>query len=155
MTKHNPDHAASSIRTLCLKDAPSLAALHAACLPPGWSEASFAAFLQEMRVFGYVFEKDKGVCGFILCRAAVEECEILTFAVEADHRRQGIGQALLRCALQGAKKRAAKVMFLEVAADNEAALALYARYGFAEINRRKAYYANGADAVMMRLAVGS
>jgi ribosomal-protein-alanine N-acetyltransferase len=44
--------------------------------------------------------------------------------------------------------------FLEVAADNDAARHLYNAYGFAEVARRKSYYArkgsNSVDAIVMR-----
>ena len=43
---------------------------------------------------------------------------------------------------------------LEVAATNDAALRLYAAEGFTEIDRRRRYYRDGADAVVMRLAPG-
>jgi ribosomal-protein-alanine N-acetyltransferase len=42
-------------------------------------------------------------------------------------------------------------MFLEVAADNAAALEFYAQAGFVEVGRRPRYYANGADALVLRL----
>jgi ribosomal-protein-alanine N-acetyltransferase len=44
----------------------------------------------------------------------------------------------------------AGTLFLEVAGDNAAALALYAAAGFEAIGLRKGYYATGADAVVMR-----
>ena len=41
-------------------------------------------------------------------------------------------------------------MFLEVATGNAAALALYARAGFVEVGRRRRYYADLADALVLR-----
>lgn len=41
-------------------------------------------------------------------------------------------------------------MFLEVAADNDAARALYAKLGFVEAGRRHGYYGDGADALVLR-----
>jgi ribosomal-protein-alanine N-acetyltransferase len=38
---------------------------------------------------------------------------------------------------------------LEVKARNTRALALYARNGFVEVGRRRAFYADGSDAVLM------
>ena len=45
-------------------------------------------------------------------------------------------------------------MLLEVAAGNEAALAFYAAEGFTEIDRRRRYYRDGTDAVVLRLDLG-
>ncbi|MBK5217865.1 MAG: ribosomal-protein-alanine acetyltransferase, partial [Propionibacteriales bacterium] len=44
-------------------------------------------------------------------------------------------------------------LLLEVAADNTAALAMYADHGFVEISRRHGYYTGGRDAVILQLAV--
>jgi ribosomal-protein-alanine N-acetyltransferase len=55
-----------------------------------------------------------------------------------------------REALAAARARGAAAMFLEVAAGNTPALALYAREGFAEVGRRRRYYADGADALVLR-----
>ena len=43
-------------------------------------------------------------------------------------------------------------LFLEVGADNPAALALYAGLGFTRVGMRKAYY-NGGDALVLRLSL--
>jgi ribosomal-protein-alanine N-acetyltransferase len=94
--------------------------------------------------------------GFVLARTAADEAEVLTLAVLPAARRQGIGGALLAEALAGARLRGACAMFLEVSARNAAALALYAGAGFAEVGRRRRYYADGADALVLRrdLAAG-
>jgi ribosomal-protein-alanine N-acetyltransferase len=41
-------------------------------------------------------------------------------------------------------------MFLEVAAANDAALALYRREGCVEVGRRLRYYADASDALVLR-----
>jgi ribosomal-protein-alanine N-acetyltransferase len=69
-------------------------------------------------------------------------------------RRQKIATALLAAVFAEAAARGAAAIFLEVAADNDGALALYAQHGFAIVGRRAAYYrrANGGwgDALVMR-----
>lgn len=129
--------------------AATLAPLHARALPPGWSEASFKALL-ESDAYGFAMEKDGEMAGFILCRISVDEAELLTFAVADDYRRQGIGKDLLGVSMDHARQHGAERMFLEVAADNVAAIALYKNAGFEEVARRNAYYRSGADAVVMR-----
>jgi ribosomal-protein-alanine N-acetyltransferase len=42
-------------------------------------------------------------------------------------------------------------VLLEVRADNGPALAFYARTGFAEIHRRRRYYRDGTDAIVLEL----
>ena len=90
--------------------------------------------------------------GFVLVRAVADEAEILTLAVAPTHRQRGIAAALLREAITVLRPGGTKTLFLEVAADNTAALALYAGAGFSPSGRRVGYYARdegNVDALMM------
>ena len=84
--------------------------------------------------------------GVLLGRAVAGEAELLTLAVAPDRQRSGIGGRLVAAFLAEARARGAVQAFLEVAADNAAAIGLYRRAGFAEVGRRRGYYAgaNGA-----------
>jgi ribosomal protein S18 acetylase RimI-like enzyme len=64
-------------------------------------------------------------------------------------RRRGVGRGVLDHLFAHAERRGARRIMLEVAADNTAALRLYAAAGFAEIHRRSRYYPGGVDAVVM------
>ena len=88
--------------------------------------------------------------GFLLARHVVGEVELLTLAVDPDHRRNGVGQVLVNDLLTAAKALKADVVFLEVAEDNDAALTLYASVGFAHAGRRKNYYGGKTDALILR-----
>ncbi len=86
----------------------------------------------------------------VLARIAVDEAEILTLAVAPDARRAGLGRAMMAAAMATAVARGAQAMFLEVAATNVAALALYATMGFTRVGLRSGYYGTGRHAVVMR-----
>jgi ribosomal-protein-alanine N-acetyltransferase len=71
-------------------------------------------------------------------------------------RRQGHARALVRAAAEEAGRRNATEMFLEVATDNSAALALYTGLGFERAGQRRLYYARAqgaADALILRAAL--
>lgn len=87
--------------------------------------------------------------GFIVYRVVSDEAEIITIGVAPDARRTGIAAAMLGIAEADAKRRGATKMFLEVAADNTAARALYTTAGYSDIGTRPKYY-DGVDAIMMR-----
>ncbi|MFZ4604619.1 MAG: ribosomal protein S18-alanine N-acetyltransferase [Caulobacter sp.] len=127
-------------------DARKLAVLHAAAFERPWDEAAFEALLVTFNVFGLMLDGQ----GFILCRAVADEAEILTLAVAPLVRRNGAGRALVEAAADLARARGADSLFLEVAATNAAALALYASTAFEAAGLRRAYYADGADALVMR-----
>ena len=113
-----------------------LAGLHAAAFPAPWDAAALADLLTQAGVFA-VEQPD----GFILLRTVADEAEILTLAVHPKARRRGLGARLVREGVAGAAAQGATRLFLEVADDNAAALALYARAGFSEAGRRPGYYA--------------
>ena len=60
-----------------------------------------------------------------------------------------------RAAARRPRRRSARdggrAMFLEVATGNAAALALYRREGFVEVGRRRRYYADASDALVLRV----
>jgi ribosomal-protein-alanine N-acetyltransferase len=73
-------------------------------------------------------------------------------------RRLGFGRMLLEAVRQEAVLRGARSIVLEVAADNEAARALYRAQGFAPVGRRRHYYrrpAGDGDALILRLALAA
>lgn len=139
-------------------DLEALAAVHGLAFQPGWSAEEIADLGSGPGVFGLIIE-DEGPIGMILCRAVAGEAEILTLAVDPARRRRGAGRALVEAAAGMAATLGAEEMFLEVAVDNPAALALYEAAGFARVGRRPGYYArtDGADvdAVVMRRELNS
>lgn len=136
-------------------DAEVLARLHAAGFYRGWPREEFAAYLSAFATPAYVAcDKHRKIAGFIMVRLASEECELLTIAVDPKWRGKGVGTALLAAALADLRMSRCEKMFLEVAEDNTPAIALYARYGFAEVGRRAGYYArpDGAPATALVMA---
>jgi len=137
------------------EDAPALATAHAAGFPQPWDAAAFADLLAGPGVFGFLALDDEAPAGLVLCRAAAGEAEVLTIAVDPALRRQGVAKALMAAALGAARQAGADAAFLEVAADNAPAAALYAGLGFRRAGLRRGYYDRGpegrADALVMRL----
>jgi ribosomal-protein-alanine N-acetyltransferase len=113
-----------------------LARIHAAAFSAPWDAAALADMLEQAGVFAI-----EAPDGFILLRTVADEAEILTLAVHPEARRRGLGARLVREGGSAAAARGAARLFLEVADDNTAALALYARAGFTEAGRRPGYYA--------------
>jgi ribosomal-protein-alanine N-acetyltransferase len=140
-----------SLRAAPAEDAARLAALHAAAFDRPWSAGEIAALMATPGVFALTIDLQ----GFILCRSIAGEAEILTVAVDPAARRGGVGRALVEAAAGLAAQDGAESLFLEVAHDNTAALALYASAGFERVGLRRGYYASGADAVVMRRALNT
>ncbi len=125
------------------------AAIHAAAFPPAeaWGEDAIALQLALPGAFGLL----DGRGGMLLARVAAEDAEVLTLAVEPGARRQGIARTLLQAAIAEARSRGATALFLEVATANAAARALYRQAGLGKVGRRRRYYADGSDAIVLRM----
>lgn len=139
-------------------DADLLAELHATAFDPPWSSHDVREVLEGPGAFG-LFVADGPPLGMVLARAVAGEAEILTVAVTPPARRRGVGRALVEAAAGLARQAGAQDLFLEVAVDNAAAIALYEGLGFARAGRRKGYYARDAegavDALVLRLDLNS
>ncbi|MDX2236668.1 MAG: GNAT family N-acetyltransferase [Hyphomonadaceae bacterium] len=132
-------------------DVDAMAALHGEAFPRGWTAAEIAA-LRARGAFGYV-AADAAPVGFALAWAPGGDAEVLTLVTAPARRRSGVGAGLMALILAHAARLGAPAVTLEVAADNAAARALYARLGFLEVARRPRYYARAhgaADALVLR-----
>jgi Fur family ferric uptake transcriptional regulator len=141
-----------------VNDAGALASVHAEAFEDAWSAESLRALLDSPGVFALAAGVARRPVGFILIRIAGEEAEILTLATAQSHRRRGVASALVRGAAELAAKGGARGLFLEVAENNVAALALYAAEQFADVGRRVGYYVRGAarlDARVLRRDLNS
>ncbi len=128
-----------------------MARIHAAAFTQSrpWTETEFASLLDSPLSFA-----TGGPHCFALVRVIADEAELLTIATDPMAQRQGLARALMLDWQKLARAHDAKTAFLEVAADNIAALALYQSDGFAPCGQRAGYYSrpNSAkvDAIVMR-----
>ena len=114
-----------------------MARIHFACFAQQrpWSASEIAEMAQNPRNF--VLNRERG---FLIGQAVVDEAEVLTLAVDPCARRQGIARALVAEFIAVAGQKGANHAFLEVEAQNVAALSLYQSFGFAKTGLRRDYY---------------
>ena len=125
-----------------------MAAVHGAVFPDEpWDAASFASLLAQPGMFGWLDERG----GLLLLRVVADEAEIIT--IGAVTKRRGIGRALLQAGLEQARSLGVAKVHLEVAVTNPPARALYGAAGFKPTGRRRAYYSNGEDALLMAMEI--
>ena len=121
---------------------------------PPWSEENMCAELTSPDVLCLAAMDGETVAGFCILHRSFDEGEIYQIAVPQTHRRQGIADRLLRCAVELAAESGVRSVFLEVRAGNAPAIALYQKHGFKWLGRRKNYYDNPVeDAEIMRLDI--
>jgi [ribosomal protein S18]-alanine N-acetyltransferase len=92
---------------------------------------------------------DGALAGYLCLQLVLDEAEILDVAVAPALRGRGVGRQLVEGALSQSRRLGAALVFLEVRVGNAEAILLYRRLGFREIGRRKGYYDDGEDAILM------
>jgi ribosomal-protein-alanine N-acetyltransferase len=113
-----------------------------------WPKYSFKSELKRKNIsYPFVVEEDKKILGYIICWYYIEELHIGNIAVIPEKQRQGIGTFMLQKVFDNFMEY--KKAFLEVRESNKNAINLYLAFGFEPIYRRKGYYTNGEDALVM------
>ena len=97
----------------------------------------------------YVVEKNGEILGYCGYFALYENAEILTIGVTKAHQGQGYARMMMDIMLEGAKNKKASMMSLEVRVDNDIAQHVYTNLGFKYGGKRKNYYGEGEDALVM------
>jgi ribosomal-protein-alanine N-acetyltransferase len=128
------------IKQMTRQDCEKVLQVEEACFSVPWSKKSFEdSFSYAGNHYLVAWEEEKLV-GFIGLMAVGEEADITNVAVLPAYRRQGIGACLVGEMLELAKSEKIQKIMLEVRASNEAAIALYKKYGFQFLCKRKNYY---------------
>jgi [ribosomal protein S18]-alanine N-acetyltransferase len=148
---------------MTLADVPSVAAIDSVSFPlsapvhPSVADTELRFREELARPWSYAWvvrtESDTRVAGYILTWHVADELHILSLATDPGHRRSGIGWALLRTALDFARTRGVKRVFLEVRRSNVAAIRLYRAASFYVLGVRRHYYFDDEDAVEMALSL--
>ena len=132
---------------------PAVTALEQVCFPADpWSEALYRAALDNPSVAMLLaLGEDGAPLGYAVLSTVLDEGNLDNIAVAPAYRRQGVADALLSVVTGFGREHLSRLM-LEVRASNAPAIALYEKYGFAAVGRRKNYYdAPREDAVLMTL----
>jgi ribosomal-protein-alanine N-acetyltransferase len=112
-----------------------------------WTQAQLEESLRNPACLAWGERGAAGeLLGHLLLSSVEDEAEILTLLVHPTRRRQGLGRALLIYAMQAV---AATTWHLEVRGDNPPAISLYEQVGFRTVGRRRGYYRQGQDALLM------
>ncbi|MEL6506795.1 MAG: N-acetyltransferase [Pseudomonadota bacterium] len=142
-------------------DAPLLVALEKSAFGPrAWPQGAIAHSVAAPHVFVFlaglampIGAETPPPTGFAVWRRIGDEGEILSFGVAPPGRQQGLGRFMLTGIENTARTKGLCRMVLDVDSENRAALALYRGAGYHEVARRKHYYKDGSDALVMARAL--
>ena len=142
------------LRLATRQDIDAVAKLETATFSDPWARSAFAQLIGNPAVEFLVGEAADapGVpVGYVVAWFAADEAEIANIAVAQHVRGTGLGARLLDAALDAARRRGSRYVFLEVRESNAAARALYASRAFEVVGRRRNYYRRPLeDALVLR-----
>ncbi len=143
-----------AIRNATQSDAEAMARLAlGAATAAHWREQDYARIFDADAVSRttLVVERNGQILGFVVASCVSPEWELENIVVANEARHCGLGDELMAELLQRAEQANAESIFLEVRDSNHVARALYQKWQFAEVGRRRAYYsAPVEDAVLYR-----
>lgn len=140
-----------TVTTLLPSNVDGIYQVEKACFSTPWSLESFQKDLDNKNAVYICIEDNGKVIGYVGMWNISGEGNINNVAVLPDYRRKGYGKLLLSHLITYAKEHHLSFLTLEVRASNEGAIRLYESCGFGAVGRRKKYYDNREDAILMTL----
>jgi len=131
-------------------------------LPEHYSDYFYESLLAELPEAFIIAEIGGKHVGYIMCKTEfgfsnfkklgfVKKGHVVSIAVVEEHRRKGIGNALVEESVNGVKLRKCDEFYLEVRCSNTDAVRLYEKMGFVIRQQLNAYYRDGEDAYLMAI----
>ncbi len=142
------------------EDLPDIIYINRVCLPENYPEYFFEYHLENWPKAFLVAEVDGKIVGYVMSRVElgagflsgflVKRGHIVSIAVLEGYRRRGIGEKLMRLAMEAMKTEyGATEVYLEVRVSNKPAIKLYEKLGFKIVRVLEKYYSDGEDAYLM------
>ena len=125
------------IRTMQANDVDQVYAIEKLVQSHPWTAKQFMESVNNYQ--STVIEKNGKVLGFCIMQPVLDEANLLLMAVDPKHQGQGLGSLILEDAVQRLGEKCVQI-FLEVRESNAAAIGLYEKLGFHQIDLRKNYY---------------
>jgi len=145
------------IRAMVQADLEPVMAIERASFAMPWTLQTFQGLLDRGDSHLFIAEavgEAETVVGYAVVWIVVDQAELGDIAVSQDWRGRGVGRMLLEAVLERVQEHRVRELFLEVRPSNLGARALYERYGFIEIGRRRDYYSRPReDALVLRRAL--
>ena len=117
-----------------------------------WSQTVYAEIFHpdtQDRTVLVAEDANRHICGFVVARTVIAECELENIVTAANSTRRGVASALLRALIQCVRARGCGRIALEVRESNHAARGLYEKFGFTRDGERNAYYSNPAERAIL------
>ena len=115
-----------------------------------WNKATLEDELKADNTKYFKVTLENEIIGFAGIKIILDDADLMNIVVHNSYLRQGIASLLLNKILDFCKENHIGSINLEVNEKNVPAINLYKKFGFAEVGRRKKYYNNTDDAILMK-----
>jgi len=139
------------LRGFSLRDVPFVASIVTEALHEQYDPSLYVS-LSDAWPDGFLIATDVlgRPIGFLLGVHQIEgEGRVLMFAVDRDHRRAGVGTALMEEFLRRARGKGLRRASLEVRVGNATAIRFYTRFGYSVVDLLRGYYSDGENGYQM------
>ncbi|MBE5763362.1 MAG: ribosomal-protein-alanine N-acetyltransferase [Clostridiales bacterium] len=116
-----------------------------------WSKDALLSLIRKQNIIFRVMLLDDEVIGYYSFQKVFDEGYINNIAIKREYQSKGYGTKLFEDLIERAHKFEVNALTLEVEVDNDRAIKLYKKFGFKEEGRRKNFYLNKKDAIIMWL----
>lgn len=125
-----------------------VAAIERAVFSHPWSEQSLQLLCGDT-AFGFAVTENDVPVAYGGMLTVLDEGQITNIATLPECRRRGYAAAVVAALLEEARSRKLAFVTLEVRETNAPAIALYEKFGFAVVGRRKNFYTEPTEAALV------
>jgi ribosomal-protein-alanine N-acetyltransferase len=142
------------IRRATTDDLETLHSIERECFTlEAFTKGQLAYLLKNPKSISLIAQTKNEIAGFIVGliydHYTTRTGHVYTLDVAVKHRRRGVGVRLLRELEQRFVKNGVKICYLEARRGNAAALALYRKHGYTEVDVLENFYSEGVDGVRL------
>jgi len=143
------------IRWMIRRDMPEVLRAEQDSFEFAWTEEDFLKCLRQRNCIGMVAECDEHVVGFMIYELHKAKLHVLNFAVHPEHRRNGVGRAMVGKLIGKLSSHRRTKISLAVRETNLAAQLFFKAVNFRATKVMRAYYEDsGEDAFLMQYRLG-
>src|SRR5271157_1795020 len=146
------------------EDVPDVIRINSETLPEHYSDYFYYEILAEFPETFLVAELDGKIVGYIMCRieygfshlrrlGLARKGHIVSIAIVEQHRRKGVGSALVKACHEEMIAKGASECYLEVRISNGEAIGLYERLEYKTTGQLESYYKDGEAAYLMAIQI--
>lgn len=124
------------------------------CFKQPWNKENCLYELNENPFSnGWILKDENQIVGYAFLWETFEMAQLARIGIDKSLRNKGYGFEMMKHLIQRAKEAACEFMTLEVRESNKAALNLYKKCDFVQVNISKGYYPDGENAIVMTKAL--